>query len=244
MSGSGKGGTRLGSARSGTLRFFVAFGAGLVGVVFLVLALTPLATGRIEIEATATDIDTIEREGFPQATFLEVKDGNIVFAHARVWLSRRGGGRRLFQLAAPVVSDTQLEAWERGRDAGEPLDLSGLRLVAVFDGDQVAALWPEEPLDVQSAQMPLIGETVTAKGQISLPTFPSRRAMNLDWAHARRLRHGVHHDSVGRLLKNLAIAVTLLMISFLTFRYHRRHPTRSPPGGLDLTPVFDGPLDL
>ena len=106
MSGSGRGGTRLGSAGSGTFRLFVAFGAGLVGVVFLVLALPPLATGRIEIEATATDIDTIEREGFPQATFLDVQDGNVVFPHARVWLSRSSDGRQLFQVAAPVVIDT------------------------------------------------------------------------------------------------------------------------------------------
>jgi len=232
---------------SGTRRLVVAFGAALVGIAFLALALTPLVTGRIELDPTGTDIDRIEDEGFPDAAFLEVRGGNVVFEHADAWLSGPAGEKRLFQLTAPVVSDALLVNWKHSRAAGNPLDLSRLRLVAVFTGDQVATLWPEvrrkaeagEALDVEPAKLRLVGETVVAKGQLGLPDFPARRAENLHWEKVRRLRYRVHHDSLGRLLRNLALAAVLLAIAFLTFLYHRRHPTRPSPGGLDITPLFD-----
>ncbi|MEN8149405.1 MAG: hypothetical protein ABFS86_06255 [Planctomycetota bacterium] len=241
----------LGSASSGTRRLFIAFGAGLAGVVYLVLVLVPVATGRVEFSATATDIGSIERDGFPDAMYLAVTNGNLVFARARAWLSGRGEERRLFQLTAPVVSDDQLEEWNRSRDAEAPLDLSKLRLVAVFQGEEVKERWPElarravagEPLDVSPEKVSLTGDTVVAKGQLSLPDFPGVRKSGLDWASARRMSHGIHHDSPGRILRHLLIALALLAVSFFTFRHHVRNPTRPSPGGLDLTPLEDGFLD-
>jgi hypothetical protein len=248
----GKSGKPLGSSSSGTLRLFFAFGAGIIGIFYLIMFVVPLASGHLEFRATATDMVTIERDGFPAADYLSVEGGNIVFSHARAWVSGNGEDRHLFQLTAPVVSDEQLVAWSAGVPVREPLDLSGLRLVVVFTGEQVKELWPEvyreavveAPLPNIPAKMLLTGDTEIAKGQISLPTFSSTRSRNLDWSNVRRLRYGVHDFGPLKLLKNLAIAVALLAISFFTFRYHRRHPTKPSPSGLDMTPALDEVLDL
>jgi hypothetical protein len=234
-----------------TFRLMVVFGSVLPGVLFLCLAITPLVTGRIEVRATAIDIEEIEQVGFPQADHLEIENGNLVFRDAQLWLSGRGNRRKLLKLTAPVVSDAQLKAWQADRGPGVPLDLSRLRVVAAFSGEQVAVLWPEvlqralaeEPLDLQPVKMNLIGDTVVAKGQLSLPTFPNRRYVDLDWKKVRHLRHGAHHHSLGRFSKNLLIGLALIGLSYLVFRYHRRHPTRPSYGGVDLTPILDDALD-
>lgn len=239
--------SRRGSHVTGTIRYFLAFGLGLVGVLFLMLGILPLATGRVASSATTVDLASAEEEGFPDAEFLEVTNGNVVFAHARVWISERDGSKRLFQLTAPVVSDAQLAAWERSLAGGEPLDLSGLRLVAVFTGEQVASLWPqlvpkalsETPLDLPPARLSLTGDTTVAKGQLSLPLFSAVESTGLDWSQARRLRYGRHEGSPWNVLKHFAVAAVLLALSFLVFRHQRRHPTAPPPAIHDVDEALD-----
>ena len=166
--------------------------------------------------------------------------------------SGKGDRSRLFQLTAPVVSDRLLDAWNRSEAAGGLPDFSALRLVAVFKGDYVKEQWPEvlkraeaeEALDVSPVKMSLVGDTVVARGQLGLPTISYVGNNRLDWTKVRRLSHGVRRHSVGRLAMHLAIALALLAASFLTFRYHRRHPTKPAAPLLDLTPLADEILDI
>jgi hypothetical protein len=209
----------------------------------------------VEFRATKTDIETIERDGFPDAEYLEVQNGNLVFACGQKWLSKTGGRRELFQLTVPVVSDRLLASWTRSMETDGPIDLSALRLVAVFRGEDVRARWPElakqaveeKSLDEEPVKMSLVGDTVVASGQLGLPTFSGVRSAAgkaVDWEQVRRLGHGVHFQSPGRLLRNFLLGAALLALSYFLFRHHRRNPTKPPPGGLDLTPLTDGSLDL
>ena len=196
----------------GSMRLAAVFGFGLVGVFYLIVALTPLINGTLELKPTGLDIDTIESEGFPEAEYLEILDGHIVFDQAS--LHFRGLDDSEFaRLTAPVVSESLLSAWQESADQGAPPDATRCRLLVSFEADQVAELWPEldenvregKPLDLPPLQMVLTGETIPAKHMVIKPYDFVERTTGFDWDQARWLRYERHFNSAGRFVKNLLI---------------------------------------
>ena len=96
-----------------------------------------------------------------------------------------------------------------------------------------------DALEAEPVSMVLTGETEPAKFALTRPTFSGSKRRNLDWDAVRRLRFERHRNSLGQSLKNLVFAAGLLAASFFIFRHHRRHPARTPRGGLDLTPLLE-----
>jgi hypothetical protein len=230
----------------GTTRLAVAFGAGLIALLHLALAINPLVMGMIEVWPTSLSIDTAESEGFPEPWYLEVTDGYIVFAKAEVHLKNEDSDPpELFRLTVPVVSASRLEQWQASIEQGEPPDASQLRLLASFNAEQVAELWPDvvariessQPLDLPPVQMTLKGDTELAKHMVFKPYDIKDGTENLDWEQMRWLRFERHFHSPGRFLKNLVIGVVLLAVAFAAFKYHRSRPDDVAKNVLDWSAV-------
>ena len=230
----------------GTTRLAVAFGAGLIGLLYLLMAFNALVMGMIEVWPTELNIDTAESEGFPEPWYLEVTDGYIVFSVAEVHLKNEDSNPpELFRLTVPVLSASLLEQWQASIEQSEPPDASQLRLLASFNAEQVAELWPEvldriesgQPLDIPSVQMTLTGDTELAKHMVYTPYDIKDGTENLDWEQMRWLRFERHFHSLGGFLKNLVIGVVLLAVAVLMFKYHWRRPDDVAKNVLDWSAV-------
>jgi len=247
----------------GTTRLAVAFGAGLIGLLYLLMAGNALVMGQIEVWPTELSIDTAESEGFPEPWYLEVTDGYVVFSVAEIHLEDDDAEQpELFRLTLPVVSASLLEKWQASIDQGEPPDAAPLRLLASFDAEQVSELWPEvidriesgHPLDIPPAQIALTGDTIVAKHMVYRPYDIKEATENFDWDLMRWLRFERHFHSVGWFVKNLAVALVLLAVAVLMFRYHWSRPddvsknvfdwSAIPHGGSDAPEVDDVDIDL
>lgn len=235
----------------GTMRLMVVFGGGLIGIMFLVLAGAPLFSGQVEIGPTTVSIDAIETEGFPEAQYLKVTDAQLLFAAP--YLKMSGGKndpKELSRLTVPAVSKTELRKWEAALAKDEKVDASQFRLFVSFEGKQVAKLWPElkkraeagESLDKEPLTMELVGDTELAKNMVFKPYDITDRMKNYDQDQTRWLRYKRHFWSLGRVVKNAAIGVILLLIAVAMFRYHRTVPDDVNPDILDWSaiPEFGG----
>jgi hypothetical protein len=217
----------------GTMRLAVAFGAGFVGILYLLLAITPLASGQIEVRPTPLSIDMAEADGFPEPWYLEITGGYIVFSEGDVqWEDEDAEERELRRLTVPVVSAALLEDWNVSAEEGDSLDASQFRLLASFNGEQVARLWPEvmdlieddQSLEVPPVRMALVGDTEPAKFMVYKPYEFEEHTKNFDWEKVRWLRFERHFQSPGRFVKNLLVGIGLLLIAVAVFRHHRRRP--------------------
>ena len=238
----------------GTTRLAVAFVAGFIALAYLAVWVTPLVKGRIEVSATEVSIDRIEAEGFPDAAYLKVTGGYLVFAEgdAEVAGIRDKGEAskaqgELHHLTVPVVSGPQWEEWQQNLQRDEPIYASRLRLAVRFRGEHVARLWPElkeraesgETLDSEPIQMDVVGETEPMRFLLSEPLQSHPQNSSLDVGQMRGLRFEKHHNSLGNLLKGLAIGLGLLTLSIVIIRYHRRHPTAPPRPTLNVEALED-----
>jgi hypothetical protein len=215
------------------MRLAFAFGSGLIGILYLALAITPMATGKIEIRPTVVSIDKAESEGFPEARYLNVTGGYVVFSQADLKMEgREGQSRELDRLTAPVVSESLLKQWQTALEQGQPLDASRLRLLVSFNAEQVARLWPELKKRVEAGTAParppvrmdVVGETIPAEYMVYKPHELQGRSKDFDLKQIRWLRHERHFNSLGRFLKNLAIGLGLIGLSIAAFWYHRMVP--------------------
>ncbi len=236
----------------GTTRLMTAFVAGFIALAYLAVWVVPLVKGRIEITATEVSIERIEAEGFPDASYLKVTGGYLIFAEADadVWdlddndeASKTRG--ELHDLTVPIVSKSQLDEWQAHLQRNEPIDASRLRLAVYFRGEQVARLWPKlkqqaeagKDLDLPPIQMTVTGETEPMKFLLSDPLQSRPRKGSLDLEQMRGLRFDKHHNSLGNLAKGLVIGLGLLTFSIAVLRYHRKHPTRPPKPTLNVEAV-------
>ncbi len=236
----------------GTARLMVAFLVGLIALAYLAVWVVPLVNGQIEISATEVTIDRIEAGGFPDASYLKVTGGYLVFAEGDANVSTSG---KLRNLTVPVLSKSQWDAWQAQRGRDEPIDASRLRLAVYFRGEQVAQLWPKlkeqaeagKDLDLPPIQMALTGETEPMKFLLTSPMRSRPKKDTLDLKQMRGLRFEKHHHSLGNLVKGLGIGLGLLMLSIGIIIYHRKHPTRGPRATLNVEMIEDliGPdIDL
>ncbi len=233
----------------GTTRLMTAFLAGFIALAYLAVWIVPLVKGRIEITATEVSIDRIEAEGFPDASYLKVTGGYLIFAEADADVSDLDGNDKvskaqgkLHDLTVPVVSNSQWEEWQAHLQRNEPIDASRLRLAVYFRGEQVARLWPKlkqqaeagKDLDLPPIQMTLTGETEPMKFLLSDPLQSRSRKDSLDLEQIRGLRFDKHHNSLGNLARGLVIGLGLLAFSITVLRYHRKHPARPPKPTLNV----------
>ena len=217
----------------GTIRLAFAFGAVLLGVLYLALAVGPLATGAIEWRPTSLSIDTAQSEGFPESWYLEVTDGWIVLSLADLKLKGGDGEKpELWRLTVPVVNESLWAQWQTSIEQGDKLDASGCLLLASFQAEQVMRLWPEvvervangQPLDLPPVKMTLVGDTELVEHMVFRPYDFIDRTADFDPKKARWLRFERHFDSPGRCVKNLAIGIGLLLVGLAAFRYHFSRP--------------------
>ncbi len=244
----------------GTTRLMMAFAAGFVALAYLAVWGVPLVNGRIEISATEVSIDRIEAEGFPDASYLKVTNGYLVFAEGDANVSgldnvsglEKGDGEsesqgKLRNLTVPVISKSQWDRWQAQRRRGEPIDASRLRLAAYFRGEQVARLWPKrkeqaetgKDLDPEPVRMTLAGETEPMKFLLTSPLQSRPQKHSLDLGRMRGLRFEKHHHSLGNLVKGLLVGLGFLAVSIGIFAYHRKHPTRPPRATLNVETLED-----
>lgn len=233
----------------GTGRLMTAFAAGFVALAYLAVWVVPLVTGRIEITATEVSIEQIEAQGFPDASYLKVTGGYLIFAegdadvrdlHDNHRASKKQGELR--SLTVPVVSKSQWDEWRKDLRREEPIDASRLRLAVYFRGEQVARLWPKlkqqaeagNDLDLPPSQMTLTGETEPMKFLLSEPLRSRSRKDSLKLQQMRGLRFDKHHNSLGNLAKGLAIGLALLAFSIIVLAYHRKRPGRPPRPTLNI----------
>lgn len=201
------------------MRLVFAFGVGLFGVFYLVVAISTLVTGQIEAWPTSVTIETVEEQGFPSASYVEVTGGNLVFAEADARMQSQGDGPpALKRLIVPVVSLSLLRAWARDAERGEPLDASRFRLFASFEAEQVERLWPDlleqhgtEVLrDLPPVVMTLAGDIERGEFMFYKPHDFRGRTTGFEWEQVRNLRHGRHFHTPWRFVKNLLIGLLLL----------------------------------
>ncbi len=239
----------------GTIRLAVGFLSGLVGILYSIVFFVPLFKGEIEVSPTTVSIDQLESEETPDACWLKVTDGYLVFseAEATVHGNRSDGSGKIGFLSVPVMSKSLWEKWKAGVEDGKPVDLSTLRLVLVLGGYQVQQLWPEierqiiteEEITPTAEQMTLIGEAIP-KGSFYPKPFSDNRpqsAENLNWDEIVFLRFEKDHCSLVSRLKDLAIGIGLVLLSVAVFTYNRRHPVRPPKPTLNVE-VLESLVDV
>jgi hypothetical protein len=230
----------------GTIRLAVGVLSGLAGLLYSIVFFVPLFTGEIEVSPTEVSVDLLESEETPDACWLKVTDGYVVFseAEATVHGNRSDGSGKIGFLSVPVMSKSLWETWKAGVEDDKPIDLSTLRLVLVLGGDQVQQLWPEVERQIISEkkikptveQVTLIGETIP-KGSFYPKPFSDNRpqsAENLNWDEIVFLRFEKDHCSLASRLKDLAIGIGLVLLSVAVITYDRRHPTRPPKPTLNV----------
>ena len=218
----------------GTGRLICAFGAGLVGILYLVLVVTPVVTGKFELRPTLLNVDAPQTEGLPaDSWYLDVTGGFIVFSQAELLLEDDDAARpKLKRLTVPVVSESLLAQWTANAEKGELLDASRCWLLVSFEAEQVERLWPEiveqvangKSIEQPPVKMTLVGETIPVGYMVHKPHDFKERTTNFSMDNARLMRFEYHFNSLGRLVKRLIIGFVLLLISAALFKRHRRLP--------------------
>jgi hypothetical protein len=221
----------------GTIRLAFMFILGLVGVFYFMLWISPLVGGQIEVWPTEVSIDQIEAEGFPDAEYLKVSDGWIIFSEANLEVGNKG--KEISRLTAPVISQSQREAWEESANRREPIDASRFHLFVDFNGEQVARLWPDaedlrdkkEGLQKSPVKMTVTGDTGPAKHSFYKPMQAGLPKKGLDWEKVRFLKFERHFHSLGNNIKNFIYAIVLLALSVFVFKRHFKKRRRPIPRG-------------
>jgi len=232
----------------GTTRLAFAFGTGLIGILYLILGLTPVVTRTIEIKPTSLSIETVESDGFPEAEYLEITGGYLVFSEADVRLEDDDAEPPvLARLTLPVISESQLSDWKADTKNEELPDASRCRLLVSFEADQVIERWPDLAVQIARSdfetlppvQMTVKGESTLVEYMVFDPWGFTRQVFNFNEDHARWIRHDRHFNSAGRAAKNILIAVGLLVLSGFTFRSHFRRPDDVAQDVLDWSGIPD-----
>lgn len=218
----------------GTGRLVWAFGAFLAGVLYLALTVTSVLSGKFELRPTSLSVDAPQADGLPaDSWYLKVTDGFLVFSQAEILLEDEDAARpELKRLTIPVVSESLLAQWEVSAERGELLDALRCWLLVSFEAEHVARLWPElveqvangESLEQSPVKMTLVGETIPALHMVYRPHEFKERTKNFILENARWMRFERHFDSVGRLVRRLAVGTALLFIGVALFKRHRRLP--------------------
>ncbi len=221
--------------RAGTIRLLIFFVSGFIGIAYSVTWLTDIISGKIEISPTTVSIETLESDGFPQAAYLTVENGCLIFPEANI--ATRNKDTAASYLAVPVVSKTLQKTWQESVASGKPLDASRFRLFAVFTGEQARKIWPQghpEPGEAGEWQqsctpLNLTGETgKSSNAPISEPMDSHIRKTALNWNTVRYLRVNRHWYSLGHSIKYFCYAFILLSISWFTARFHIKNRYKAP----------------
>ena len=232
-----------------TIRLLFICITALIGIAYLVVWLTPVLSGKIEIRPTAMTIEQIESHGFPQACYLTVTDGFPVFAEASMEEENRE--KNLSYLAVPVVSRTTWKKWQLNRQNKEPLDASPFRLFAVFTGTEAGKFWPgstslqdmEKAWQQSGQAMTLTGETGKARHVfITKPMDSSPVKQRIDWNRVRYLKVNKQVNSLKRSIQLFCYALFWLTLSGLSLKCHIRDTSMADTADLGLTPLLDGDL--
>ena len=239
----------------GTMRLAFVGLTGFLGVVYLVLWLNPIATGKLEIRSTETSIEQIETEGFPDAVYLTVKDAYLLFSEADLQVKNRG--TEISFLNVPAVSRSLMEKWGNQEKSQNFIDASSFRLFVVFNGEQATRLWPgtellneKDRLEQTPVKMALTGDTGPSMYWSFRPMGSNLPKKNLDWKKVRFLRYETHVYGLGQSIKKFISAAGLLAVSLFVLKRHlkkRRAPI--PPGTPDpmitnMDPISDDDIDL
>lgn len=231
---------------SGTGRLVFVALSGLLGIVYLVLFVTELVAGKIEIRPAQISINQIEAEGFPQANYLNVQDAYFIFSEAGI--KPKNQGTELNYLAVPVVSQSLMEQWKKNSDNKEPIDGAQFRLYVIFTGQQVENLWPDNTMFLTpeagwlpvSNQITITGETGPAKWSLFKKPMKSQLPKkNINWEEVRYLKYEKHTYSLARSIRHFTYAAILLVLAvFVLMRHMKRHDP-IPDGTPDYPGVYD-----
>ncbi len=222
--------------RAGTIRLLIIFISGFIGMAFLVIWLTEIVSGKIELSPTTVSIETIEADGFPRAAYLNVEDVCPIFPEASI--ANRNKDTASSYLAVPMVSHTLQKIWLESVATGKPLDASRFRLFAVFTGEQAQKMWPQghpepgEPGEWQQSceSISITGETgKSTYAFISKPMDSHIIKTGLNWSTVRYLKVNKHWYSLWHSINYFCYAFVLLSISGLTARFHIRNPCKAQP---------------
>jgi len=222
----------------GTIRLVIVGLSGFLGVVYLILWISPLATGKLEIWPTEISIDQIETKGFPEAEYLTVTDAYIGFSEADIQGKNRG--TEISYLTVPVVSRSLLEKWNVQKKHKKFIDASRFRLFVVFSGEQVTRLWPNAKflLDEKDSRkqapekMAVTGDTGPSKNWLFKPMGSDFPKKNLDWEKVRFLKYEKHLHGLGRNIKNFVFAAILLALSLFVLKLHFKKRGGPIPDGI------------
>ena len=233
----------------GTIRLAIIGLSGFFGVVYLILWISPLVTGKIEIRPTEISIDQIETNGFPDAEHLTVKDAYPVFSEANIQVKNKG--TEISYVTVPVVSRSLFEKWNAQKEHKEPIDASRFRLFAVFNSEQVTHFWPDAKLLADnkesqkqaSAPITITGDTGPAAYWFYKPMKSGFPKKNLDWKKVRCLKLEEHVHSLGRNVKHFIYAGLFLALSLFVISLHlkKRHgpiPDGTPDPLIAQTDLF------
>lgn len=214
------------------IRLAIGIGAGMMGILYMTVALVPLLTGTIELNPTSLSIDSAESEGFPEVDYLEVTGGYMVFADADVRLEDDDAKPPvLSRLTVAVVSESLLAQWQADTEHDELPYAAQCRLLVSFEADQVAQRWPELLDQITNGdfealppvKMTLTGETIPADLMVFKPIGFESQVGKFNWEQARWLRFERHFNSAGRAVKNIAIGIAWLLLSLTAFKINRSH---------------------
>ena len=222
----------------GIFRPALALVAGFGGIIYVVVTLTFLISGKIESNPTEVAIEMIENDGFPEARHLKVTGGHILFREAEVHVS--GGEEEDRYVIAPVVSASLRDEWRSSIPSDSQFDAAGVRLMVRFNWEQMDRLWPAaktqveegKPLELAAVQMDLLGDSRRGTELVSPPREFRERTTNFDWGHARLLEFEQHYFSPALIAKNLAIAACLILVAFaaIYLRFPDRQVIVGPAG--------------
>ena len=222
----------------GIFRPALALVAGFGGIIYVVVTLTFLISGKIESKPTEVAIEMIENDGFPEARHLKVTGGHILFREAEVHVS--GGEEEDRYVIAPVVSASLRDEWRSSIASDSQFDAAGVRLMVRFNWEQMGRLWPAaktqveegKPPELAAVQMDLLGDSRRGTELVSPPREFRERTTNFDWGHARLLEFEQHYFSPALIAKNLAIAACLILVAFaaIYLRFPDRQVIVGPAG--------------
>lgn len=195
----------------------------MLGLGYVVIAVTLLVSGKIEAFPTQVTVAELEAGAGLDARYLRVTGGRLLLpeAEGHRW-NEETEWRTVF---VPVVSERLMREWADAREAGEAFDASRVRLMARIEPPRLAETWPQAwdeaagrgRSDATVVPAELQGEAQFGPEIVVRPRGFKERARGFDWDYVWLLEYEKHFFSPMTVLMHMAKGLPLVIFTGVVF---------------------------